>query len=69
MAHISFAQPVCPVLAKKVFAAAKGNGSRAHFGGTYLNMEGPAFSTKAESNLYRGWGMDIIGMTNMAEAN
>ncbi len=68
VAHISFAQPVCPALAKKVFAAAKKNGSRAHFGGTYLNMEGPAFSTKAESNLYRSWGMDIIGMTNMAEA-
>ena len=82
VAHISFAQPECLALAKKVFAAAnsfgnrkpnyglaaKRNGSRAHFGGTYLNMEGPAFSTKAESNLYRGWGMDIIGMTNMAEA-
>ncbi len=68
VAHISFAQPVCPGLSQKVFAAAKKNGSRAHFGGTYLNMEGPAFSTKAESNLYRSWGMDIIGMTNMAEA-
>ena len=68
VAHISFAQPVCPGLSQKVFAAAKKTSSRVHFGGTYLNMEGPAFSTKAESNLYRSWGMDIIGMTNMAEA-
>lgn len=68
VAHISFADPVCPELAKAVYEAAKESAVRAHMGGTYLNMEGPAFSTRAESNLYRRWGMDIIGMTNMAEA-
>lgn len=69
VAHISFAEPVCPDLARTVYEAAKGiAGVDVHFGGTYINMEGPAFSTKAESSLYRSWGMDIIGMTNMAEA-
>lgn len=68
VAHISFAQPVCPELSRMVFDAAKKSGVKAHLKGTYLNMEGPAFSTKAESRLYRRWGMDIIGMTNMAEA-
>lgn len=68
VAHISLAEPVCAELAQAVYVAAKKSGVSAHLGGTYLNMEGPAFSTKAESQLYRQWGMDIIGMTNMAEA-
>lgn len=66
--HISFANPVCPELANIVCDAGRALGATIHFGGTYINMEGPAFSTKAESNLYRQWGMDIIGMTNMPEA-
>lgn len=66
--HISFAEPVCGALAKAVYEAAHKTKVKVHLGGTYLNMEGPAFSTKAESKLYRNWGMDIIGMTNMAEA-
>ncbi|OGX32356.1 MAG: methylthioadenosine phosphorylase [Omnitrophica WOR_2 bacterium RIFCSPLOWO2_12_FULL_46_30] len=68
VAHISFARPVCAELAKSVYEAAKKSDVTAHLGGTYINMEGPAFSTRAESELYRKWGMDIIGMTNMAEA-
>lgn len=68
VAHISFAEPVCPQLANLVCDTGRALGATVHFGGTYLNMEGPAFSTKAESNLYRQWGMDIIGMTNMPEA-
>ncbi|MDD5617576.1 MAG: S-methyl-5'-thioadenosine phosphorylase [Candidatus Omnitrophica bacterium] len=66
--HISFANPTCLNLSKVIYDCAKKIGVEVHLGGTYLNMEGPAFSTKAESNLYRSWGMDIIGMTNMAEA-
>lgn len=68
VAHVSFAEPVCPELTKAVYEAAKKSRVRAHLRGTYINMEGPAFSTRAESELYRKWGMDIIGMTNMAEA-
>jgi 5'-methylthioadenosine phosphorylase len=68
VAHISFAEPICSDFAKVVYNAAKKLNINIHFGGVYLNMEGPAFSTKAESNLYRQWGIDIIGMTNMAEA-
>ena len=68
VAHIAFAQPVCLDLARVIFETGKSLGLNVHLGGTYLHMEGPAFSTKAESNLYRSWGMDIIGMTNMAEA-
>jgi len=67
-AHVGFAHPFCPKLAIVLVEAAKQNNSKVHFGGTYLNMEGPQFSTQAESNLYRNWGMDIIGMTNMVEA-
>lgn len=67
-AHIAFAHPVCENLADLVGKAAKENNITLHLGGTYLNMEGPQFSTRAESNLYKSWGMDIIGMTNMAEA-
>jgi len=68
VAHISLAHPVCKELASSLYEACKKQGARAHNGGTYLNMEGPAFSTLAESNLYRSWGMDVIGMTNFAEA-
>ena len=68
VAHISFAHPVCGHLAKVALAACESAHVRATLGGTYLCMEGPAFSTLAESNLYRSWGMDIIGMTNLQEA-
>jgi len=68
VAHISFADPICPQLADLVHAAALAQGVNAKKGGTYLCMEGPAFSTKAESNVYRSWGMDVIGMTNLQEA-
>lgn len=68
VAHISFAEPVCGELAKSVYEASLSSSVTVHRKGTYINMEGPAFSTKAESLLYRRWGMDIIGMTNMAEA-
>jgi 5'-methylthioadenosine phosphorylase len=67
-AHISFGDPVCPQLAGVVHAACLAAGVNAKRGGTYLCMEGPAFSTKAESNVYRGLGMDVIGMTNLQEA-
>jgi 5'-methylthioadenosine phosphorylase len=68
VAHISFAHPICPQLSKVAVAACKHAGVTAKSGGTYLCMEGPAFSTLAESNLYRSWGMDVIGMTNLQEA-
>src|SRR3954452_14971479 len=68
VAHISFADPVCPQLAQAVHQAASEVGIQSKAGGTYLCMEGPAFSTRAESNLYRTWGMDVIGMTNLQEA-
>jgi 5'-methylthioadenosine phosphorylase len=68
VAHISFADPVCPDLLAQVHRASQKIGIRSQKGGTYVCMEGPAFSTKAESNLYRSWGMDVIGMTNLQEA-
>src|SRR5581483_10502344 len=68
VAHIGFADPVCPQLARVAHDACRRAGVNAKLGGTYLCMEGPAFSTKAESNLYRSWGMDVIGMTNLQEA-
>jgi 5'-methylthioadenosine phosphorylase len=68
VAHIAFADPVCPELAQTVIAACKKAKVTGKNGGTYLCMEGPQFSTKAESNLYRAWGMDVIGMTNLQEA-
>jgi 5'-methylthioadenosine phosphorylase len=68
VAHISFADPVCPELAGVVSGACAWAGVNAKKGGTYLCMEGPAFSTKAESQVYRSWGMDVIGMTNLQEA-
>jgi 5'-methylthioadenosine phosphorylase len=68
VAHISFADPICPELARVLEAACKKAGVVGKRGGTYLCMEGPQFSTKAESNAYRSWGMDVIGMTNLQEA-
>ena len=68
VAHISFADPVCPQLATLVHESATQSGIPCKRGGTYLCMEGPAFSTRAESNIYRSWGMDVIGMTNLQEA-
>lgn len=68
VAHVSFADPVSPELTSILYQSAQELGLRVHPKGTYINMEGPQFSTKAESNLYRSWGMDIIGMTNMVEA-
>jgi len=68
VAHVSFADPICPELAKVLETACKRAGVTSRRGGTYLCMEGPQFSTKAESNLYRSWGMDVIGMTNLQEA-
>ena len=68
VAHISFADPICPVLLDVLDRASQAAGVQTRRGGTYLCMEGPAFSTKAESNLYRSWGMDVIGMTNLQEA-
>jgi len=68
VAHISFAHPVCGALAKVAQAAGTSVGVTSKIGGTYVCMEGPAFSTLAESNLYRTWGADVIGMTNLQEA-
>ncbi len=68
VAHISFADPICPQLAGQIQHACSAVGVNAKQGGTYLCMEGPAFSTRAESNVYRSWGMDVIGMTNLQEA-
>jgi 5'-methylthioadenosine phosphorylase len=67
-AHIAFADPVCPVLRSTALAAARAAEAGVHDGGTYLCIEGPAFSTRAESELYRAWGVDVIGMTNIQEA-
>lgn len=68
VAHVSMADPVCPRLSALAAEAAQAAGATTHVGGTYLAMEGPQFSTRAESNLYRSWGCDIIGMTAMPEA-
>ena len=68
VAHVAFADPICPQLSEAVIAACKKAKVVGKPGGTYLCMEGPQFSTKAESNLYRSWGMDVIGMTNLQEA-
>ena len=67
-AHVSFADPVCPELRGVLAQAAAGCGVRARDGGTYLCIEGPAFSTRAESRLYRSWDVHVIGMTNLHEA-
>ena len=66
--HVTFAHPVCSELGDILEGSCKSVGVKTHRGGTYVCMEGPAFSTKAESNVYRQWGMDIIGMTNLQEA-
>ena len=68
VAHIGFADPICQSLQGVLAQACERAGARFHLGGTYVCMEGPAFSTKAESNAYRAWGMDMIGMTNLQEA-
>jgi len=67
-AHVTFAHPVCHDLTKLAADSAEAVGATVHRGGTYVNMEGPQFSTLAESRLYRSWGMDVIGMTNLQEA-
>jgi 5'-methylthioadenosine phosphorylase len=68
VAHIAFAEPFCPVLSDIVYKAAKEAGAIVHRGGTFLGMEGPAFSSRAESRLYKSWGADVIGMTVLPEA-
>ncbi len=68
VAHVGFAHPVCADLSTLAHEVATTVGARAHLGGTYVCMEGPQFSTLAESRLYRSWGMDVIGMTNLQEA-
>ena len=68
VAHVGMADPVCPDLASAVEKAARDTGATVHRGGTYVCIEGPQFSTKAESRIFRSWGVDVIGMTNMPEA-
>ena len=68
VAHVALADPVCAEVAKTAVGACKKSGVTGKSGGTYICIEGPQFSTRAESNLYRSWGMDIIGMTNLQEA-
>jgi 5'-methylthioadenosine phosphorylase len=68
VAHVGFSDPVCAEVADVVYQAASSVGVNVKKGGTYVCMEGPAFSTKAESELYRSWGMDVVGMTNLQEA-
>jgi 5'-methylthioadenosine phosphorylase len=68
VAHVMFADPVCAHVRRALLGSARGIGVPVHDGGTYLNMEGPQFSTRAESRLYRSWGVDVIGMTNLQEA-
>jgi len=68
VAHVGFADPFCPVLSYLLYQAAREVGATVHKGGTYLVMEGPLFSTRAESNLYRSWGASVIGMTALPEA-
>ena len=68
VAHVSMAEPVCPRLSALAADAARAAGAPVHQGGTYLAMEGPQFSSRAESHMYRAWGCDVIGMTAMPEA-
>jgi len=68
VAHVAFAHPLCGELSRTLADSAERTGATVHRGGTYVNMEGPQFSTLAESKLYRSWGMDVIGMTNLQEA-
>ena len=66
--HVTFADPICGAISDALYESAREQGATAHRGGTYLNMEGPQFSTRAESRLYRTWGVDVIGRTNLQEA-
>jgi 5'-methylthioadenosine phosphorylase len=68
VAHVGFGDPVCPTLRSMLLAASREAGATVHDGGTYVCMEGPAFSTRAESNMYRSFGARVIGMTNLPEA-
>ncbi len=68
VAHVSMAEPICGRLSQMAGKAAETTGANVHWGGTYLTMEGPQFSSRAESHMYRQWGCDVIGMTNMPEA-
>jgi 5'-methylthioadenosine phosphorylase len=68
IAHVSMADPTCPALGGVLWQAGRKVGATVHRGGTYLCIEGPQFSTRAESRIYRGWGVDVIGMTNLQEA-
>ena len=68
VAHVAFADPICGALSQALHKAANGAGATVHHGGTYLCIEGPQFSSRGESLLYRQWGVDVIGMTNMPEA-
>jgi 5'-methylthioadenosine phosphorylase len=68
VAHVQFADPLCPNLSRALAAAARAEGATVHAGGVYVCMEGPQFSTRAESHLYRAWGAHVIGMTNLQEA-
>lgn len=67
-AHVTFSDPVCPLMAEAAASAAETTGATVHRGGTYVCIEGPQFSTRAESLVYRSWGVSVIGMTNMPEA-
>ena len=66
--HVSLADPICPQMAATLVKSARSTGTQTHQGGTYICIEGPQFSTRGESNVYRQWGVDIIGMTNVTEA-
>ena len=68
MGHVAFGDPVCATVATTIVDACQSEGRVGQAGGTYVCMEGPQFSTRAESNLYRSWGADVIGMTNLQEA-
>jgi 5'-methylthioadenosine phosphorylase len=68
VAHVAFAHPICRTLSERAYESGRHVGARVHKGGTYVCMEGPQFSTLAESRLYRSWGADVIGMTNLQEA-
>jgi 5'-methylthioadenosine phosphorylase len=68
VAHVSLAEPFCPQLSRSLYECAKEAGAAVHNTGTYISMEGPAFSTRAESRLYKSWGADVIGMTIFPEA-
>jgi 5'-methylthioadenosine phosphorylase len=68
IAHVSMADPTCPILGEILYRAGREIGATVHRGGTYICIEGPQFSTRAESRVYRSWGVDVIGMTNLQEA-